>query len=115
MPAPGLLGRLNTPIAKRFAAIAGADEAAVRADLEKLPGQLDRVDELIAAGTIGGPDPNAADFQIGTTMRTILRFADLRPVVEGRAAAELGERILPDYGFEVPAFLPPEWLAALRS
>jgi len=52
---------------------------------------------LIADGTIGQDDPNAADFQIGTTVRVFLAFEDLAPLVEGRPAAALAKRILPEY------------------
>jgi glutathione S-transferase len=70
------------------------------------------VDELIADGTIGGEEPNAADFQIGTTVRVFLAFADLAPVVEGRPAADLANRVLPRYPGPVPPFLPRGWLDA---
>src|SRR5437867_685766 len=45
----------------------GATDAAVQADLAALPAALDRVDALIAEGTIGGDEPNAADYQIATS------------------------------------------------
>jgi glutathione S-transferase len=68
-PAPGLVGELGRPTAIVMARAVGANEAAVRDDVRRLPALLDRVDELIAAGTIGGSEPNAADFQILSTVR----------------------------------------------
>jgi glutathione S-transferase len=71
---------------------------------------LDRVDALIAEGVIGGPVPNAADFQLATTLRVLLSFTDLRPLVEGRPAERLARELVPDWPAEVPSVIPPSWL-----
>src|SRR5581483_6951386 len=71
---------------------------------------LDHVDELIAAGTLGGEELNAADFQIGTTTRVLLNLAPLRPLTEGRPAAEHALRVAPRFGREAPLDLPPGWV-----
>jgi glutathione S-transferase len=110
LPAPALMALGYVPLARVFARMAGASEARVRADIAELPGKLDRVDELIAAGTIGGAEPNAADFQIATTVRVLLAFDDLRGRVDGRPAAELAMRILPRFPGPIPRTLPAEWL-----
>jgi glutathione S-transferase len=110
MPAPGLTSILNAPLARLFAAMIGADDDAIKRDLRELPGRLDHVDTLISAGTIGSSEPNAADFQIAPTVRVMLSFQDLRPSLEGRPAAELARRLVPDWPDEVPSFLPREWL-----
>ena len=110
MPAPTLMAALNAPIARSFANKVGATEAQVRSDVENLPGLLDRVDALIAEGTIGQDEPNAADFQIGTSVRVFMAFEDLAPLVEGRPSAALAMRLEPDYPGPVPPFLPGEWL-----
>ena len=110
LPAPALSARLNAPIARALARKVGADDRRVRADVVSLPATLDRVDGLIADGTIGGDPPNAADFQIATTVRALLAFQDLRDRVEGRPAAELALRIQPGFPGDVPPMLPPEWL-----
>jgi glutathione S-transferase len=49
-----------------------AHDDVVRADIAALPSMLDEVDELISAGTLGGPQPNAADYQIATSVRLLL-------------------------------------------
>jgi glutathione S-transferase len=109
-PLPGLIARAGAPLARLFAR--DAPDGAVRADLEALPGMLDHVDELIAEGTIGRPEePTAADFQIATTVREVMSLGDLGGLAEGRPAAELARRILPDWD-ESPVRLPPEWLPA---
>jgi glutathione S-transferase len=110
MPAPELTALLNGPLARLFAAMIGADDQAVRRDLRELPAKLDHIDELISDDVIGAEEPNAADFQIAATVRVMLSFHDLRPVLEGRPAAELALRLVPHWPDEVPAFLPREWL-----
>ncbi|MDQ3571543.1 MAG: glutathione S-transferase family protein [Actinomycetota bacterium] len=90
-----------------------ADDATVRGDLATLPAWLDRIDGWIAEGVLGGSAPNGADLQIGASLRLLLTFGDLRPLLEGRPAAELARRYFPDFPGEVPAgTLPPGWLPA---
>ena len=80
-------------------------------DLEGLPAKLDHVDELAAEGTIGGEDPNAADLQIGATVRVLLTVGDLGPLLEGRPAEEIARRWFPDYPGEIPAgAFPAGWV-----
>jgi glutathione S-transferase len=115
IPARGPLARSTIPVAFYFARVSGATDAAVRADLESLPALLREVERLIESGTIGGAQPNAADFQIGSTARLLQAFDDLRPLIEGTPAGELGLRILPDFNHRVPAFLPPQWIPATED
>jgi glutathione S-transferase len=113
MPAPRVAAEVAKPMAWYFARmVSGTTEESIRADLANLPDQLDHVDRLIDAGIIGDEQPNAADFQIGTSVRVLLNFPQLRPLVEARPAAELALRIAPDFGRELPLRLPPEWLPA---
>lgn len=98
-------------LSKRFNE--GSD-ANVRADIAALPGMLEQVDAWIAAGTIGGGEPNAADFQIAPTVALLLTMADLRPAIEGRPCADLARRLLPGFPGYAPPSLPAEWLAPLR-
>jgi glutathione S-transferase len=83
---------------------------AVRADLQRLPELLDHVDELIADGVIGGTEPNAADFQIATSVRLLMAFEQLRPLIESRPCGPWAERIAPDPGGRIPAALPHDWI-----
>jgi glutathione S-transferase len=115
MPLPGVVAAAQLPMAVAFARMARATGEQARADVAGLPGMLDHVDALIADGTIGADAPNAADFQIGTTVRVLLAFSDLRDAVEGRPAADLALRVLPRYPGPIPPALPREWLAALRT
>ncbi len=77
-----------------------------RADLAALPRMLDRVDALIEEGTIGGEEPNAADFQIGATTRLLMNFDDVRPAIEGRPAADHATRLFPGVPGPRPAAVP---------
>jgi glutathione S-transferase len=80
--------------------------------LRELPALLDRVDGLIAAGTIGGDAPNAADLQIGASVALLAKLEDLRAAIEPRPAGELARRLFSFPG-EVPSgALPSEWLRA---
>ena len=112
MPAPNVMARAQKPLAHAFARMAGVSDQQIRTDIATLPSQLDHVDRLIADGVIGGEEPNAADFQIATTVRVFLAYEDLRALVERRPAADLAMRLLPRYPGPVPPFLPREWLAA---
>jgi glutathione S-transferase len=112
MPAPGVAAVAFWPVSQIYVRFEGGGKEAARGDLAALPGHLDRVDALIADGTIDGEELNAADFQIGTTTRALLNFDQLRPLLEGRPAAEHAMRIAPDFGVDVPVRLPPEWVPA---
>jgi glutathione S-transferase len=110
LPFPRLAATLNAPVARRFARVVDADDERVRADLLALPRMLDRVDREIAAGVLGGPDVNAADCQIASSVRVLMAFEDLRAMLEGRACADLAMRLFADYASPVPVRLPPAWL-----
>jgi len=70
---------------------------------------LDRVDSLIAAGTIGRDELNAADFQIETGTALLATLDDAAPVQDGRPAQH-ARRVAPDYPGHVPAVFPSAWL-----
>jgi glutathione S-transferase len=92
-----------------------ANDATLRADLERLPVLLDRVDELIAEGVIGGSEPNAADYQIATSVRLLMCHDDIRPAIDARPAGRLAHDVVPRFAARLPSVFPPEWLAPLRA
>ncbi len=110
MPVPALAARLSKPVAARLAGVEGATRDRVRADVEGLPATLDRVDELIAEGVIGGEQPNAADMQILTTIRSLMTITDIGPLLEGRPAAAAAERLVPPLPGPLPRWMPSGWL-----
>jgi hypothetical protein len=93
LPLPGLAATALKPTAAYFARLVHADDLTERADLARLSASLDRVDSLIADGTIGAARSNAADSQIGTSVRVLLACEDLRRHVERHPAAELALRL----------------------
>lgn len=115
LPAPGVAGALNLPVALAFARSSHATDERVRGDLEQLPRLLDRVDELIETGVIGGGRLTAADFQIAPSVRLLMAFPQLRPNIEGRPAGRLATRLLERIPEPVPAELPSGWLPPPRG
>jgi glutathione S-transferase len=109
---PKLAVASAAPLLAAGSRLNSASDEAVKADLRALPEHLDRVDALIAEGTIGGPEPNAADFQIAPSVRLLMAFDDLRPLVESRPAGELAMRVVPEYPGRVRRILPEDWLPA---
>lgn len=104
------------PIARIAATANKASDANVRNDLAALPGLLDRVDELIEQGVIGGASPNAADFQILSSIGLWTMMHDLRSAIVDRPCGLAAARLFPMYTDSVPGgVLPPEWLAPLRA
>ena len=80
-----------------FARNSHSDEATVRETLDELAGMLDHVDAMLEEGTIGGEQPNAADFQILSGVRVLLKFEDVSNVVEGRPCAAAARSLFPTW------------------
>jgi glutathione S-transferase len=106
IPAASALVPLFMPAIRRLAEISHADEARVQASVGGLPDLLDRVDELIAAGTIDGAAPNAADFQILASVRVLLEFEDLAHLLEGRTCVPAARQLFSDWAGPIPRGLP---------
>jgi glutathione S-transferase len=111
----GLAMKTAAPIVALSARFNKADDEHVRPSLAALPAMLDKVDELIAAGVLGGDQLNAADFQIAPSIGLAMTLDDLRPAIEGRPAGELAKRVVPDYPGKTPPILPAAWLEPLLS
>lgn len=111
----GLAVRTAAPILAMEKRIHKATDETVQANLAAYGGMLQRVDELIAAGTIGGEEPNAADFQIAPSIRLAMTFQDLRPLIESRPAGEFAKRVQPEIAGDFPPIFPADWLAPLNS
>ncbi|HYQ78832.1 MAG TPA: glutathione S-transferase N-terminal domain-containing protein [Solirubrobacterales bacterium] len=111
----GLLMKTAAPVVALSARFNEASDENARRALAALPALLDKVDALIAGGTINGPQLNAADFQIAPSIGLAMTLDDLRPAIENRPAAELARRLVPNYPGKMPPVLPAEWLAPLRN
>jgi glutathione S-transferase len=89
----------------------GLDAVKLAEGLAAFPAKLDHVDELISEGLLDGERPNAADLQIGATLRVILNVADIAPLNEGRPAGRMARRWFSDYDGSVPPnALPAGWV-----
>ena len=111
----GPLDPAGTDFAIRFSRAAwkyhGLSAVRLHEDLQGLPGKLDHVDALIAGGVMGGAAPNAADLQIGATLRVLLVVGDLEHLLEGRPAADVARRWFPEYPGHIPAgAFPAGWV-----
>lgn len=108
---PKALAPVAVPVARRIARQSQATPETARAKLAALPGHLDRVDRLIAEGVLGTDEVNAADFQVGPSLRFLLSMEDIRPMIEGRPAGELARRLLPEYPGPIPpGTIPADWI-----
>lgn len=111
----GIAVKTAAPIVAAAAHFNDAGDENVRADLGALPGMLQRIDDWIAAGVLGGDEPTVADYQVATGTRLAMTFEDLRPAIEGRPAGELATRIVPEYPGHTPPVFPAAWLEPLRQ
>ncbi len=98
------------PIIRLAARLNHADDEHVRRDLRALPTLLDRVDELLAHGIIGGEDPNVADYQIATTVRLLLSLEDLHGWIERRPAGAHALAVVPRFPGGIGPVFPKDWL-----
>jgi glutathione S-transferase len=105
LPAPRVLAVLFMPVIRQLARKSRADDARVRDDIARLPQLLDHVDGLIADGTIGAAEPNAADFQILASVAVLRAFADVGHEVRGRPCEAAAKRLYPDWP-AIPGGLP---------
>ncbi len=85
--------------------------ARLQEDLAGLPALFAHIEQLAADGVIGGEQPNAADLQIGATLRVLLTIADLRPLLQGSAGERIALSHFPEYPGEVPpGAYPAGWV-----
>ena len=99
--------------ARAFARHAGATDDAVRAHIAALPEHLAEVERLRADGVIGGAAPNAADFQIATSLRSLEGIGDLAPHIASHPAIVWAGTVVPALPGPVPPAIPQDWLAPL--
>ncbi|HEY3829132.1 MAG TPA: glutathione S-transferase family protein [Solirubrobacteraceae bacterium] len=91
----------------------GITAARLQEDLAGLAQKLAHVEALAADGVIGGEQPNAADLQIGATLRVLLTVGDLRPLLRGGAGERIALRHFPEYPGDVPpGAFPAGWTPA---
>jgi glutathione S-transferase len=112
LPLRPALMRPAMPLAARLMALKNkATDEAARADIAALPAHLERIDGWIEEGLLGGEQPNAADLQVGSSVRLLMTIGDVRPLVEGRPAARLARYFPRMVGAVESGVLPADWLA----
>jgi len=111
----GIAAKTGGPLVKLAARFNDATEENARAALATLPAQLQRVDDEIAAGVIGGEQLNAADYQIGASVRLLLTSQDLRQLIDPRPAGRHARRAVPDFAGDLPPTIPEGLLEPLKD
>jgi len=106
VPFPRFAAWINAPSARYMANKVDSNRE-IRNAIAAVSEVLDHVDELIATGVIGGDPPNAADYQIATSVRALLTVRDLDRATRGRPAADHAMRLVPEFGNDFPAGLMP--------
>jgi glutathione S-transferase len=72
-----------------------ASASSERTLLEELPAWLDKIDEWIRRGVLGGPQLTAADYMIVPSVALLSYRHDLRAGIEARPVGSLLDRVLP--------------------
>ncbi len=111
LPLPRAMLRPAMPMTARLMAIRNrVNDDSAAADVRALPAQLQRIDEWISEGVLSSDQPNAADLQVGSSLRLLRTVADLRDLVDSHAAASLLRHFPPMAGEIAAGVLPAEWL-----
>jgi len=89
----------------------GISSVLLAEQLGGLPAKIEHIERLAAEGVIGGERANAADFQIGSTIKVFQSIGDLDEILDGTAAAELARRWFGDPAGKIPAgAFPADWV-----
>lgn len=115
VPLPaGFAATATVPVAHYYAWLVKANEESARQNVAALPGLLDRIDGLLADGTISVESPTAATYQVLCTVRSLDGFSDFESIVGGHACAAAARELFPEdfTPTPAPAFVPPGWLPA---
>jgi hypothetical protein len=76
---------------------------------------LDRVDDWIEEGVLGGETLNAADLQVATSLRLLMTLDDVRGAIADRPAGELATEVVPELPGHVGPVFPAAWLEPVRE
>jgi glutathione S-transferase len=111
----GPLDPAGTDFAMRFVRgawkLRGLTCVQIAEDLAGVPAKIGHVESLLADGTIGGEEPNAADLQIAATLRVLMIIGDLRELLA--PVEDYARGLFPDYPGQIPAgAFPAGWVPA---
>jgi glutathione S-transferase len=102
LPAP-IATRAARTAAKMILRAHNASDEDLPRDLEALPGHIARIEEALAAGVIGGDQPNAADLQIAPSVRLLMTLDDVEPLIEAGRAGAWARGLFPEVAGRMPA------------
>jgi len=81
------------------------------AELERLPDLIGIADELVEGGVVGGEEPTAADFQMGSSLRLLNVIGDLKPLIDGHPCESTALRWFEPDTADIPAgAFPAGWV-----
>ena len=104
LPLPGAVTKALIPVIGRVELKLNAtSEAARAADLQALPAWLQRIDDWLADGTLGGHAPNAADLQIAPSLKLLMTMEDLRAIIAPRPCGAWADGLFPEWSGRLPA------------
>ena len=104
LPLPGAALKLAMPLVSGVELrLNHTSDAARAADLQALPTWLQRIDDWLADGTLGGEEPNAADLQIAPSLKLLMTMEDLRTIIAPRPCGAWAEKLFPGGGGHIPA------------
>ena len=104
MPLPAVAARVSGPVSLYYARTVGANTDQVRQDVARLPGLLDRIDELYGDRVLTREHPNAATIQVLSSVRALLGMSDFAEQVGARSYAEQARELFPHFP---PQPIPP--------
>jgi glutathione S-transferase len=82
-------------------------------DLAGLPAKLAHIEQLFDEGVLGSGQANAADLQIGATIRVLLAVRDLAPLLRGTRAEALALKLFGEPTGAIPSgAFPAGWTPA---
>ena len=82
-------------------------------ELAQLPDLIGVADELVESGVIGGDEPTAADFQIGSSLQLLHQIGDVRPLIDGHRCETVVQRWFEPGTADIPAgAFPAGWVPA---
>jgi glutathione S-transferase len=112
MPAPGVAARTTGLVARYYARDVEASEERARKEVESIPRVLDRVDGLLADGTLSTEQPNAVTYQLLCTVRALGGFDDFAGLVASHPCDAAARKLFPEdfTASPAPRFVPPDWL-----
>lgn len=96
MPLPAFALKAAIPVVARIELRLNATSDDARAaDLQSLPGWLDKLDGWLSDGTLDGEQVSAADLQIAPSLKLLMAMEDLRAIIGPRPCGQWADALFP--------------------